>query len=83
MLGECLAFFQNHGCRNFLAKFLVRHAKGDNLGDCRMVHQYFVNLAWRYLLATTVDNLLETACKAQISFSINGALVAGTEPTPY
>ena len=77
---SAVTFFQNYGCRNLLAKFLVRHAEGDNLGDCWMVHQYVVNLTWRNLLATAVDNFLETACKVQISFGINSALVAGAEP---
>ena len=72
---------QYHCCGDFFAELAVRHRKSHRLSHGRMVHQHLIDLEWRDLLTTAIDQFLEPIRKTQITLVIDDALVAGAEPS--
>ena len=59
---------------------VVRHRERDDLQHGRVVHQHFVDLARRDLLAAAIDDLLQAAGERDVAVGVDDALVAGAEP---
>src|SRR5690606_24420047 len=72
---------QHYGRGHGLSELLMRHREGADLGHAGMIHQHLVHLARRYLLATAIDDLLQTPAQRQITVVIQIALVSGAKPS--
>ena len=75
-----LTFTQHHRGANFFAELVVWNRKGDHLLNGRVIHQQLVDFQRADFFAATIDDFLEPAGQAQITFFIMGALIAGAEP---
>ncbi len=62
-----LSFAQHDGRRDVFAQRVVRHREGDHLLNRRMIHQHFVDLDRRDLLAATIDQLFQPTSQTQIA----------------
>src|SRR5439155_999148 len=79
-LGGRLALLEHHRRRHLLAQLVVRNSKSKRELDGGVVHQDDIHLQRRYLLSSPVDHLLQAAADAEISLSVQRALVPGAEP---
>src|ERR1700722_6520299 len=80
LFGGAQALAQDHRRADVLAEHRVRHGERHRLQDGGVVHQSFIDLAGRDLLAAAVDDLLQPPGQRQVAVGVDDALIAGTEP---
>ena len=79
LLGRRQSLAQDDRRADVLAEDRMRHRECNGLENRRVVHQSFVNLTRRNLLATAIDDLLQPSGQRQVAVGVDDALIAGAE----
>src|SRR5262245_25758681 len=66
--------------RDLFAVNPVRDAEAHRFSYRLVGEQHFINLSWRYFLATAIDQLFDTANQRQIAVAVQIPLIPRAEP---